>query len=103
VLDSVLRHEFLHLLIEMRARADTPLWLREGLVLWLNGNVPKSQYRFLTGERIDRMLRSPANQSELRAAYAAAEARVAMLVQKNGRAVVIGWLSGGLPAELRRR
>ena len=49
------------------------------------------------------MLRSPANQSELRAAYAAAEARVAMLVQKNGRAAVIGWLSGGLPAELLGR
>ncbi len=103
VLDSVLRHEFLHLLVETRARADTPLWLREGLVLWLNESVPKLQHRFLTGERIDRMLRSPANQSELRAAYAAAEARVAMLVQKNGRAAVIGWLSGGLPAELLGR
>jgi stage II sporulation protein D len=102
-LDSVVRHEFLHLLVETRARADTPLWLREGLVLWLNENVPKSQPAFLTGVQIDRMLRSPADQTELRAAYAAAEARVAMLARKNGRAAVIGWLTGGLPAELRGR
>jgi len=103
MLDSVVRHEFLHLLVETHARADTPLWLREGLVLWLNESVSKSQHTFLTGEQIDRMLRSPANQSELRAAYAAAEARVAMLARKNGRAAVIGWLTGGLPAELHGR
>ncbi len=36
VLESTLRHEFLHLLVEEKARAGTPVWFREGLVLYLS-------------------------------------------------------------------
>ena len=35
-LDSTLRHEFLHMLIESQARPSTPLWLREGLAIYLS-------------------------------------------------------------------
>ena len=34
ILDSTLRHESAHLLIEARAHAGTPLWFREGLTLY---------------------------------------------------------------------
>src|SRR5205807_9526990 len=35
ILESTLRHEFTHLLVEARAHPGTPLWFREGLVLYL--------------------------------------------------------------------
>ncbi len=35
-LESTLRHELLHMLIESYARAGTPVWFREGLVLYLS-------------------------------------------------------------------
>ena len=34
-LESTLRHELLHMLVESHAKAGTPLWFREGLVLYL--------------------------------------------------------------------
>src|SRR6185437_16466179 len=33
-LQSTLRHELVHLLLESRARPDTPLWFREGVALY---------------------------------------------------------------------
>ena len=38
LLAGTLRHEFLHALVEERAAAQTPLWLREGLVEVWSGN-----------------------------------------------------------------
>ncbi len=35
-LESTLRHEFLHMLIEAHAKPGTPVWFREGLVLYLS-------------------------------------------------------------------
>ncbi len=35
-LESTLRHELLHMLIEAHAKPGTPVWFREGLVLYLS-------------------------------------------------------------------
>ncbi len=100
-LDAVLRHEFLHLLVQSKSRPDTPLWLREGLVLWLNGDAARSRRTTMSLAQVERSLRSPASQEDLRAAYAAAQAQVAILARRNGKPGVIAMLSDGLPAELR--
>jgi stage II sporulation protein D len=102
-LASVLRHEFLHLLVESRARSGTPLWLREGLVLWLNGDRGASSATRMSDTGIERELQAPASQKQLRVAYAAAEQRVAMLARRYGEPAVIGWLSSGLPPALTAR
>ena len=98
-LPLVVRHELLHILVESKAREATPLWLREGLVLCLNQDHPAASSSAPSSE-IERQLRSPANERELRAGYAAAEARVATLIRRYGRPTVINWLSAGLPAGL---
>jgi stage II sporulation protein D len=101
--DSVLRHEFLHMLVESKARPTTPLWLREGLVLWLNQDRGHVISAGLSIGTIERELDSPASERELREGYAAAEARVATYVHRYGQLAVIRWLSTGVPAELTAR
>ncbi|MBE0659920.1 MAG: hypothetical protein IH602_19655 [Bryobacteraceae bacterium] len=44
----------------------------------------------------------PRSEPRLRAAYTNAQAAVAALIKKHGRAAVIGWLSTGLPAAVNR-
>ena len=99
-LPAVLRHEFLHLLVESRSRPGTQLWLREGLVLTLNGDRGEIFAPRMTPAEMERRLNAPASRQELQQAYAAAAARAAQLTQRYGTATVIGWLSSGLPAEL---
>ena len=102
-LASVLRHEFLHLLVESRARGGTPLWLREGLVLWLNGDRTALTSARMSDAEIERELEAPASQQQLRGAYGAAEQRVANLTHRYGESTVIGWLSSGLPSAFAAR
>jgi hypothetical protein len=45
LLACTLRHEFLHALVEEQATAQTPLWLREGLVEAWSGEVQSSDPR----------------------------------------------------------
>ncbi|HWQ03529.1 MAG TPA: SpoIID/LytB domain-containing protein, partial [Candidatus Nitrosotenuis sp.] len=100
-LERTLRHEFLHVLVESRARNSLPLWFREGLVLVLEAkesareNFPVT----LTDAELERMLEAPPSRAEMDRAYRAARARVLLLIQKYGREAVIGWLERGLPRE----
>jgi hypothetical protein len=41
LLAGVLRHEFLHALVEEQSTAKAPLWLREGLVEVWSGDAPE--------------------------------------------------------------
>ena len=101
-LESTLRHELLHMLVEAHAKAGTPLWFREGLVLYLSqpndgtetGHVVRRDL-----ERLNKTLRTPASEQELRQAYAEAQARVSRLVAQNGRETVIRWLQEGMPTQ----
>lgn len=98
---KVLEHEFLHVLIEGKARPRTPLWFREGLVLALNGEAGHPEKR--TSEaQLERSLRDPRSQEELRAAYREAGARVQEMVRINGKAKVLEWLTMGLPDSVGR-
>jgi hypothetical protein len=86
-----------HLLVESHAHAGTPLWFREGLVLYLAD--PEKHFVPVTmpEAEIEAALERSASQESLERAYAAARTRVALMVQQNGRDTVLRWLSAGLP------
>ena len=90
-LQSTLRHEFLHLLIESHARPGTPLWLREGLAIYLS-NAGTVIPATADTAALERRLHSARTEDEMRAAYRGSAAAVADAVQKNGLSTVLSWL-----------
>jgi stage II sporulation protein D len=99
VLESTLRHEFTHLLIEERAHAGTPLWFREGLVLYLADPTDPGEPVQMSAAQIEKALENPQDRQQIERGYAAARTKVAQMVQQNGKEVVLKWLAEGLPAE----
>jgi stage II sporulation protein D len=101
-LDSTLRHELLHMLIESYARAGTPLWFREGLVLYLSE--PDADVRTSAPSQslagLERVMADPASEQQLRQAYAEAHERVAQLARKYGKPELIKWVQNGVPPEM---
>ena len=98
ILESTLRHEFTHLLVEARAHPGTPLWFREGLVLYLADPRQNVAPVMMTEKAMEAALQHPADRQALEKTYAAARTKVVQIIQKNGRGAVLGWLSSGLPA-----
>ncbi len=78
-LESTVRHEMLHAFIESAARPGLPVWFREGLVEWL---LAEKQDSGGMQERQER---------------AQAQARVASLARRYGRAAVLRFVTEGLP------
>jgi stage II sporulation protein D len=102
IMESTLRHEIFHVLVEAKARAATPLWFREGMVLFLsNPNAAGAAVGAMTDEQIETVLRLPRNRDEVQKAYAAAQSRVAALVQERGKETVLSWLGGGIPGDVQ--
>lgn len=98
LLGPVLRHEFLHALVEGQAAAGTPLWLREGLVeAWADGKLGGSA-PMMKVEEVDRALVHGPTEAQSEAAHRAAEWYAFRLVDRYGRAQVVAWLRAGLPA-----
>lgn len=101
-LESTIRHELLHMLIDSYALPGTPLWFREGLVLYLTepnaSSKPGEHLDDLNG--LEKALKSPGSEEELRHAYAAAQARVAQLARQHGKEALLDWVQNGLPANL---
>jgi stage II sporulation protein D len=101
VLESTLRHELYHLLIEVRAKAGTPLWYREGVVLYLsNPNATGPPAAELTDQQVERILLHSTDRGEIELAYAAAQRRVAGFIARYGREKVLSWLSAGIPRDV---
>ncbi|MGD0940860.1 MAG: SpoIID/LytB domain-containing protein [Terracidiphilus sp.] len=115
LLASITRHEFLHALVEEQATAQTPLWLREGLVEAWAGDVQSSDprkefrapsFRRFTGERagsnltpeaISEKLAHASSEEESEAAHHAAGWYAQQLLDRFGRAQVLEWLRTGIP------
>jgi stage II sporulation protein D len=98
-LETTLRHELLHMLVEDHAKPGTPLWFREGLVLYLaqpNG-LTRAGSNFENVSALEKALRASMSEQQMREAYADALARVSKLVEQDGREMVIRWLQEGLP------
>jgi stage II sporulation protein D len=101
VLESTLRHELTHLLIESRAAKDSPLWFREGFVLYLSGSEGAGiDAPAMAPDRIDQVLSKGDTQENTRLAYQSAHKIVARLVQKYGKPKVLNWLNDGLPGDV---
>jgi len=100
-LEATLQHEFLHLLVESRARPDLPLWFREGLVLWLLQDQPNAPTRRVDLAQLERDLASGNRDREvMRAAYAQARAAIAAMAAQYGKDTVLSWVTKGLPPSI---
>jgi stage II sporulation protein D len=104
-LESTLRHELLHVLVESAASPGLPLWFREGLVEYLGGAghrpalPPTGQVGNLP--HLDAELRQTQDAARARRAYAEATRAVGDYAARYGLASVLGWLKTGLPPEVR--
>jgi stage II sporulation protein D len=103
-LESTLRHELLHMLIESHAKPGTPVWYREGLVLYLSqpNSSGHSSSEFETASELEKAIASPTSEKQLREAYAEAHAKVAALARRYGKQKLIEWVEQGLPPEIGR-
>jgi hypothetical protein len=97
LLAITLRHEFLHALVEEQAAAETPLWLREGLVEVWSGEAGGTKKPALTLEAVNDKLAHSASESESEAAHRAAGWYAQQLLYRFGRAQVLDWLRTGVP------
>ncbi len=94
-LESTLRHEVLHVLLESQAAPGLPVWFREGLPGFLAGEqAAAAPATSSTG------IRQRNDAGVARRAYADAVARVAALARRYGEATVLSWLKRGLPPEV---
>ena len=101
IVESTLRHEFFHLLVESHAKAGAPLWFREGIVLYLSSpDAPPANAVAMTDQQMESSLLHPLSRDNQENAYAAAQNRVSLLVQLRGRQTVLEWLATGIPADV---
>lgn len=97
LLAGVMRHEFLHALVEEQATANAPLWLREGLVEAWSGDAHRLRKPVLTPEQAGQKLAHAESEAESTAAHEAAGWYAAQLLDRYGRAQVLEWLRSGVP------
>ncbi|MGD0363250.1 MAG: SpoIID/LytB domain-containing protein [Bryobacteraceae bacterium] len=98
-LEETLRHELFHVAVESRAAPGLLVWFREGIVEYLSGGAPGDG---LPGVPADSEVRETTDPARARRAYSEAARAVAGLVARYGEATVLGWVTRGLPPEVRK-
>lgn len=92
ILETTLRHELVHKMVDNLGNGRTPRWLAEGLALYLAGEgqmISRFQPKVkMPGADIDRMLAITSNSSEMRGLYAAAYLEVQRLITMEGEPAV---------------
>jgi stage II sporulation protein D len=88
ILNSTLRHEYAHAVIEVIGQGRTLRWLAEGLAIGFAGEGPSLE-RFrpkarLSLEELERALARPGSAAEMRSFYAAAYSEVRALIRAEG-------------------
>ena len=101
LLDSTMRHEYLHVLIEEYAGPTAPLWLREGLVeLWAEPDAKIPAAPSIDIAKLDSMLAHSQTEAESTAAHRAAKYYASRLIARYGREEALSCLRSGLPSEV---
>ncbi len=92
VLETTLRHELVHTLIDVLSHGRAPRWLAEGFALHLAGEghlVARYEPRTrITTEELEHKLDAVNSANDMRIAYAAAYAEVKRLIKNEGEANV---------------
>jgi len=96
--ETLLLHEFLHVLVEQEAGEKAPLWLREGLVEMLASptEVTRAPMDLTVGE-VDSALAHPSSAAASRRVHALAARMTAVLCAHYGMPAVQGFLHNGVP------
>jgi hypothetical protein len=98
--ETLLLHEFLHVLVEQQAGASAPLWLREGLVEVLaTPGKRKWDPAELPAAEVDAALAYPSSATVSRRAHEAAARMAALLCARYGMTAVLEFLRNGVPSE----
>ena len=86
ILETTLRHELVHVLIDTIGNGEAPRWFTEGMALYVagEGRLFEKQARLMSAEKIDQALSSAKSADEMRTAYAAAYNFVKQLVRVEG-------------------
>ena len=86
ILETTLRHELVHVLVDTIGGGDAPCWFTEGMALYVagEGRLFEKQVSLMSAEKIDRALSSAKSADEMRTAYAAAYNFVKQLIRVEG-------------------
>ncbi|HEX6649311.1 MAG TPA: SpoIID/LytB domain-containing protein [Pyrinomonadaceae bacterium] len=84
ILETTLRHELVHVLIETLGGEHTPRWLTEGMAIYIAGEGKLMTHQEAPVERVEKALASATSAAEMQAAYAAAYNLVRQLIQREG-------------------
>lgn len=90
ILETTLRHELVHALVDSIGGGQTPRWLSEGMAVHFagEGNMMETQKNAVSVETVEQALASAKSAGEMRSAYAAAYKLVKEMVQAEGEAKV---------------
>ena len=88
ILETTLRHELVHVLIDAIGGGQTPRWLSEGMAIFLAGEgrllENKRQTSSISAAMVEQALTAPKSAGEMKSAYAAAYNLVKQLIRSEG-------------------
>lgn len=89
-LESILRHEYVHVIVNALKQKQLPRWLNEGTALYYSGEgaglVKTVKKINLSLEELEKKIQTPSSSDEMRQLYAAAFREVSAIIAKEGEA-----------------